>query len=333
MPLPVDKFYVMYDREREQLFSYQFIDTIAPDLSRRLRAHEESCVISEMRHRTFEINHHVVFCPCCGRGIGNLRRLAPQCINGLERAHIEDVGVIGFGRFGSFFAAHLARWFDVTACDVVDRSAEAVALGVNWGTLEQAAAKDVVILAVPLNGMESVLQRLAPCLEGNSLVMDVCSVKQEPLRLMRKYLAPAELLGTHPLFGPSSVSGEFPLHQQKIVVCPVVAPSPRLQYLLSFLSDRLPLCLIEMSAVEHDQEMAKVQALTHFIGQALSTLGISDSRASTKAFDHLMETKRIVASNSRDLFDTVQKGNPFAAETRARFLEALVTVERGLLTA
>lgn len=67
-----------------------------------------------------------------------------------------EVGVIGFGNFGKFFAQNLVKRFSVTAYDAIDYSNEAVNMGVGWGTFTQVAISEVVVVAVPLQTMEIV---------------------------------------------------------------------------------------------------------------------------------------------------------------------------------
>ncbi len=239
----------------------------------------------------------------------------------------KEIGIVGLGNFGSFLAARLAKSFDVIAWDIADKSALAESLGLHWGTLAQVACREIVVLAVPLQSMDSVLKLLADFVGTNTLVMDVCSVKQEPIHLMHRHLPQAELLGTHPLFGPQSAKDGWSGH--RIAVCNVTGPSPKTKLMLQFFRDQ-GLKLITVSAKEHDREMAKVQALTHFIARAVSELGLGDSEFSTTAYSRLMESTGLLGSDSWALFETIQNGNPFAAEMRQRFVVKLKELEKRL---
>lgn len=334
---------------REQLRS------TAPDLCQILERHYDSCCLETLGSTQgpvrickcpwpFQLRGTVVSCQGCEKRIGNLRQMAPALAEKLPKSEVEEIGLVGFGNFGKFFGGRLALDFNVTAYDVRNCQTEAEALGVAWGTLEQVAAKDLVILAVPLGGVASVLEKLVCCVQPDTLVMDVCSTKLEPIQLMQKYLPRAEILGTHPLFGPQSVgknysrfsvsiklSDKFLVLQSrhKIAVCPVQNNSAKTEFLSSFFR-KVGLEVVSITPEEHDKQMAPVQALTHFIARALNELRVAESEVATKAYEHLVKVARLLGSDSWELFQTIENGNPFAAEMRQRFVGKLLELEERL---
>lgn len=242
---------------------------------------------------------------------------------------VNEVGMIGFGGFGQFFAPHLARHFAVTVHDIVDRRTEADRLGLQWGTLEQVAGKELVILAVPLQSMEAALRTLAAHIQPQTLVMDVCSVKLEPMRLIRQFFPQCGFLATHPLFGPQSAKDGLPGH--KLVVCPSSMHSDKAAFMCDFFHEASDwsLELIVMEAEAHDREMSRVLALTHFIARAAADL-VTESPLATVAYRHLRKVVELLGQDSWELFLTIQKGNPFAADVRWSFLTSLVELEAQL---
>ncbi|HEY4364268.1 MAG TPA: prephenate dehydrogenase [Bryobacteraceae bacterium] len=245
-----------------------------------------------------------------------------------SRRPVETIGFIGFGEFGQFFARCLAPHFQITVCDQADRSDAARAIGVTWSSLADVAAKDLVVLSVPLKALEPVLVALKPHLAPGTTLMDVCSVKQEPIRLIRQHLPQADLIATHPLFGPQSYS--LPNVQCKLVVCPPEKLSPRHQFLLTHFRDALKLTILEVPADQHDREMANVQALSHFIAKALVEIDLKASELSTPSFDLLVQFTGLLAKDSWELFETIQNGNPCAREVRAGLLNALTDLNTRL---
>lgn len=241
---------------------------------------------------------------------------------------VEEIGFVGFGEFGQFFARHLVQCFKVTACDRQDRGAEARSIGVQWASLETVASKDLVILSVPLKSLEPVLQSLTAHVPPSTTLMDVCSVKQESLRLIRRYFPSTEVIATHPLFGPQSYG--LPGVKCKLVVCPPEQPSPRYEFMLAHFRDRLGLAIVHATPEQHDREMANVQALTHFIAKALIELDVKASELSTPSFDLLVQLTNILAKDSYALFETIQNGNPFAADVRHQLLKALADLNSRL---
>lgn len=239
---------------------------------------------------------------------------------------MKSAGVIGFGNFGKFFARKLATAFEVSVWDCQDFSGEASEMGVEWATLEQVAKKELVVLAVPLQSMEPLLEKLISRVNYTTLVMDVCSVKQEPLRLMEKYLR-GQFLLTHPMFGPQSAKDGWQGH--RLVVCPVATPSAQSELVLQFFRDQ-GLKLFEMTAEQHDREMARVQALTHFVARALAQCEVKQSPFGTFAYDHLCKAVELLGGDSWELFETIELGNTFASEIRHEFMLNLQKLERKL---
>jgi prephenate dehydrogenase len=237
---------------------------------------------------------------------------------------MKEIGIIGFGQFGQFMAQRLAPFFDVTVTDCADLKSEAEKIGANWRDFENTVNKKIVIFAVPLKSFETVLRRAAPALRNDALCLDVCSVKIEPLRLMREILpAAVEIVGTHPLFGPQS--GRAGIENLRIALCPI--RTTRIEAIKKFLADALKLKVLEKSPEEHDREMAHVQALTHFVARALDELHVVDSDLATVSYEELMRAARLVSEDSWELFQTIQQGNPFADEKRKAFIEKLIELE------
>jgi len=114
----------------------------------------------------------------------------------------------------------------------------------------------MVIVSVPIHLTEDVIARL-PKLPDDCILVDLASVKNKPLQAM---LAAHEgpVVGLHPMFGPDVAS----LAKQVVVYCDGREPEAY-QWLLEQLQV-WGARLHKISAVEHDQNMAFVQALRHF---------------------------------------------------------------------
>ncbi|MDE2335432.1 MAG: prephenate dehydrogenase [Rhodospirillales bacterium] len=228
------------------------------------------------------------------------------------------LGLIGLGAFGAFARPLLARHVDVVAHDPARPGP----------SLAAAAACPVVILAVPLAALAEVARAIAPLLEPGALVIDVCSVKSAPLALLDAILPDhADIVGTHPLFGPQS--GRDGIAGLPVAICP--ARRGRRQRLVShFLAATLALDVVVLAAEEHDREMATVQGLTHLLARIVLEMGVGDTRLATPTFRHLLRMVDTVRHDSDALFRTVLDANPHAAAMRAQFREAAQRVEARL---
>lgn len=325
MVSPLEYGLAITDLVSNNAFGYERVKSASPALYQKLLAHWQDCGISRSV-RPYRLNRHIVFCPVCKTRLGSLSGTNLEQYLTNDYLEIVTVGVVGFGSFGKFFAKHLALEFDVSAWDIIDHQEAAESVGVTWEGFEQTAKKDLLILAVPLPALESVLQRLRGLAQPQTLVVDVCSVKQEPMRLMQKHLPNNRTLGIHPLFGPQSAKEGLAGH--KVVVCPSRPPSPKEICFREFLVKRWGLRVVELGAERHDQQMAVVQGLTHFIARALCEMGVAGSEFSTAAFEHLCGCIKLLGGDSWELFQTIQQGNPFAADVRKRFMEQLEMLER-----
>lgn len=238
---------------------------------------------------------------------------------------MKELGFIGFGSFGQFIVPHLKPYFKITVCDRIDYSDAARERGVKWGTLEECAAKEMVVLAIPVQFLEELLVEIKDLVRPKSLVFDVSSVKVKPTELMIKHLpATVDIIGTHPLFGPQS--GKNGIAGLNLVVCPV--RTKRQESLLRFFSYELKLNVLERTPTVHDQQMAYVQALTHFVGRAINEMDIPDVEQKTPAYQYLLNIKRNLGQDSMDLFMTIEKENPYAKAVREHFLEELNILNR-----
>lgn len=237
---------------------------------------------------------------------------------------MKTLGLIGFGQFGRLAARILKAHFDVLVFDAAPGSeAAAREAGVAFGSLQAVAAREVVVVAVPVAAMREVFAAIAPHVAPGALVVDVGSVKMLPVRWMVDLLPEhVDLVATHPLFGPQSARAG--LTGLRFVICPI--RGERHERVAAF-GRSLGLTVTIASAEEHDREMAYVQALTHLIGRSLVNLGIPDEDLKTPSYQHLLELCGLIGADTFELFAAIQTQNPFAPQVA----EAFVNEARRLL--
>jgi prephenate dehydrogenase len=236
------------------------------------------------------------------------------------------IGVVGFGRFGKLMTRYLAADHRVRVYDLFAAGAAVTSIGAEPAGLGRVSQSDVVVLAVPISRMQEVLEQVRGFLRPGSLVVDVCSVKEAPLRWMQTLLpAGVEILGTHPMFGPDSAGDS--LQGRKIVLCPVRTDPARLTAVKGYLSSR-GLVVIEADPSEHDRQIALSLALTHAIGRALAAIGAGPQEIDTEGYKRLLHILEVVENDTWQLFEDMNRFNPYAQEVRNRFLEALQDIDR-----
>ncbi len=222
---------------------------------------------------------------------------------------MKTLGVIGFGDFGRLAAQQLAGRFTIGAHDPHVAPAAMESAGARPMSLEEAAACDAVMVAVPVQAMEAMIARIAPLVRPGSTVIDVASVKMLPSQWLARYIPEAvHVVPTHPLFGPQSTA-RGGIAGRQLVICPLRGD----QHLkVAALGEELGLRVRITSAEEHDREMAYVQALTHLIGRTLAGMAIPDEMLKTQTYQHLLDLCDLIRNDSIELFTAIQTMNPFA---------------------
>lgn len=192
-------------------------------------------------------------------------------------------------------------------------------------SLEAVLTSPTVVLCVPISQIREVASQLAPRSRAGQLVVDTCSVKVEPLKVLCEVLDPkVEVLGTHPLFGPDS--GAEGVAGLKMVTCPARISEKNYALVQRFLR-KLGLVIIEATPEEHDDQIARTQAIFHLIAQALKELewaGLPISTPGPEAFFRLVST---VQRDTHQLFLDMQQQNPFAATYRQLFFDQLAGLQ------
>jgi len=237
------------------------------------------------------------------------------------------IGLIGFGAFGHLIARHLAPHLALRVYDPRPAEPDAQTYGAMRTGLEGAARCPVVILAVPVSRLADVVAAISPHLRPGTLVVDVGSVKMEPVAIMRAGLpAGVEILGTHPLFGPQSAGDG--IAGLKIAVCPVAGRRQRRA--MAFLRKVLKLKVIITTPEAHDREAAAVQGLTHLIARVLVAMEPLPTHITTRSFSLLMQAVDMVRHDASNVFEAIERSNPFAADVRQRFFRLAAQVEADL---
>ena len=159
-----------------------------------------------------------------------------------------EIGIIGgTGGMGRLFASFLKR----EGYTILVSGRE---MGMDAPTMAEKC--QVVIVSVPISTTCEVIERVGPHMKRESLLMDLTSLKAEPIKSMLKSSV-SEVIGLHPLFGPvvDSIAG------YTIVLCPV-----RTEKWVDWLKDILVkngVNIIETTPERHDELMGLVQGLNH----------------------------------------------------------------------
>ncbi len=235
----------------------------------------------------------------------------------IERRTIAIVG--GTGGMGRFFH----RIFTEVGHEVLITS-EATEL-----TPVQAAQRaDLVIISVPIGVTLEVIQEVSPVMKPGSCLMDLTSLKGEPMKAMLEHTRPeVEVVGTHPMFGPTVES----LLRQVVVLCPGRGTS-WLAWLRQFIESQGGLVKVTTPAY-HDKMMSVIQVLRHFstivLGKCLETLEVDleESLEFTSPI-YRLELAMIgrLFAQSPGLYADIEMQNPLSPRVVAAYLHAASTL-------
>lgn len=168
----------------------------------------------------------------------------------------------------------------------------------------------VVVVSVPIAATADMIKQIGPQLTRDQLLMDLTSLKKEPVKLMLAY-SKAGVIGCHPLFGPriKDVSG------QNIVLCP--ARGGKWLVWLKRVLKKNKMAVSETTPDRHDKIMAVVQVLNHLntiaLGMALAETKVTlaeMNRFSTPFFRIKQEIVSKVFTESPEMYLDIIMQNP-----------------------
>lgn len=231
------------------------------------------------------------------------------------------IGIIGFGRFGKLVAHYLSREFEVYVYTRSDKDDEISETGARPTPLDTVCRQKIVIPCVPISTFTEYLKAIAPLLERDAIVIDVCSVKEYPVRWMQEELPDSvSILATHPMFGPDSAAES--LQDRKICLCPVRIPESKYRKIKEYLVSK-GLIVIEATPGEHDEQIATSLSLTHLIGRTLSACGAKPLDIDTEGYKRLIHILEVVERDTWQLFRDMHRYNPYAKRKRVEFMDTM----------
>jgi prephenate dehydrogenase len=233
-----------------------------------------------------------------------------------------SVGIIGgTGGMGRWFAGLLQK-----EGYTVHISSRKTAMSID----DIAKLCQVVVVSVPISATADVIKQVGPLLAEDTLLMDLTSLKKEPVDLMLA-CSKAEVIGCHPLFGPALVDATG----QNVVLCPA-----RGNHWLAWLKniwEKNGLVVLERTPEEHDAMMAIVQALNHLntisLGMAIAETGIlltEINKFSTPIFQTKIGIVRKIFTESPELYADIITGNPDTEKILDIYEKALATIRQSI---
>jgi len=202
--------------------------------------------------------------------------------------------IIGAGKMGVWFAKFCKENGEQVILS--SRKKEKLAklgeeLGVETADLADAVKKaDNVIICVSIDAFKEVVKKIAPSVREGQTVVDICSIKEQPVKVMHQYLRKALVLGTHPVFGPGSPSAK----NKAYILTPTNAKEQEFAEKYKGWLEKVGARVFIMSPKKHDELISIVLGLPHFVGLVTCETLLEQPE--------FLETKKVAGTTYQMLF-------------------------------
>ena len=165
------------------------------------------------------------------------------------------VAIIGAGEMGRWFTKFFSEaGIPVMISDKDEqrlskiRKEFGVEIGDNKNVVKSA---DIVMICVPVEHFVSVMKEINSYVRSDQMVIDICTVKNFPVRAMHKYVKNGMTLGSHPMFGPDVKSIKY----QNVILTPTNSKEEMLAKKFKDLLEKQQAKVFIMSPEKHDKFM------------------------------------------------------------------------------
>jgi prephenate dehydrogenase len=235
--------------------------------------------------------------------------------------------VLGAGKMGVWYT----KWCKAKGDTVIlaDRNAEKLAklkdeLGVEVADFPTAVkGADRVLICVSISSFEETVKKIVSATHKGQAIMDICSIKEFPVKVMHQYLKDALVLGTHPVFGPGSNG----VAHKAYVLTPTNPAEEKYALEFKVWLEKEEAHVFIMTPQKHDELMSIILGFPHFLGlAACETLieqpGFQESKKlAGTTYRMLLTLAESVAQETPDLYANVQTRVPGLGKMEENFIE------------
>jgi len=237
------------------------------------------------------------------------------------------VAIIGAGKMGRWFTRFFLEQGDHVI--VSSRSKEkllrikdefGVKITDNVNAVKNA---DRIIICVPIENFEDVVKEISAYIRSNQVVMDICSIKEIPVKIMHKYIKTGTTLGTHPVFGP----GVKTIRNENFILTPINDKEKVFAEEFKSWLEKKGANVFVMSPRKHDELMSVVLGFPHFLGlvvcDTLLDYGnfLEEKKVAGASYKMLLTLAEAVASEETKAYANLQMNLPNVEKIEDLFLE------------
>lgn len=245
----------------------------------------------------------------------------PAHIKGADGPLIPVLAVVGVGLIGGSFAAALRRTDQVRRVLGVGRNARSLAQAQALGLIDAAVSlkeaaqqADLILIATPVGGLETVLSQMRLYLRDATVLTDVGSTKAEVVQTARRVLGKqsAQFVPGHPIAGAERSGPEAAIatlfEHRDVVLTPLAENPPQAIALVRSAWQACGARVLDMTASAHDQVLASISHVPHFLSSVYMAQVAQAADATTRlalAGSGFRDFTRIAAGSAemwRDIF-------------------------------
>ena len=237
------------------------------------------------------------------------------------------IAIIGAGKMGVWFAKFfLEEGYSVV---VADRNKEKLSklkgeIAVETADFVEAVQNaDRVLICVSIGAFEEVVKKISSSIREGQVVMDICSIKDFPVKVMHKHIKTGLVLGTHPVFGPRSKG----VKHKAFILTPTNAEEREFAESFKKWLETKKAHVFMMPPRRHDELMSVVLGFPHFLGLvACETLLEQADYPETKnvagtTYRLLLTLAEVTALENPELFASLQLSLPELEKIESSFIE------------
>lgn len=232
------------------------------------------------------------------------------------------IGIIGLGLIGGSLFKDLSKDYDVIA---VSKSQNGDRIFKTYDVLKD---RDLVFVCTAMNKTLAVLDELENVLRPETIVTDVCSLKEFVCQKERPY----NFIPSHPMAGTehkgfeNSFEGLFKGAKWVIISnFPVFPGSKELTEIIGYVGATPVL----MNAKEHDEAVALISHMPMVVSQALMLAAVDNPAAMTIASSGFRDMTRLAMSNEEMACDMVSMNHKNIEQAILKLYSAIGELTNG----
>jgi len=175
------------------------------------------------------------------------------------------VAIIGAGKMGRWFTKFFLK--EGITVMVSDKNKQTLSkikheLGVEiTDNVNAVKTGDIVLVCVRIEDFEDVIKEIHSYIRSDQVIIDICTFKEFPIKVMHEYIKTGITLGIHPMFGPDAKS----IKNQNFIFTPANSKEEAFaRKFKGWLEGRRARVFI-MSPKKHDRFMARSRSLPYFL--------------------------------------------------------------------